>query len=102
MNATSTLSLAASAISRLSDAHVEGAHYDAMFDGGEWSARLHQRDETNEQDAVARRFGFKNAVRLFDAIEARTTARWMHFNFAPLLSDDEYEHDSIHGRNANR
>ena len=98
---TSTLSLAASAIWQLANAHAYGAPLDALFDGGEWSAAAHQRDEANEQEEIARRFGFKHAVELWDAIEERTSPRWMHFNFPPPLADDEFEHHSIHGRNRN-
>jgi hypothetical protein len=66
------------------------------------SAGAHQDAEANEQEEIAHRFGFKHAGQLWEAIEERTTARWMHFNFPPLLAEDEYEHDSIHGRNRNQ
>jgi hypothetical protein len=96
------LSRAASAIWLLSQSHAEAAHYDAMFDGGEWSAAAHQDMEANEQDRIARRFGFEHAEALWNAIEARTSARWMHCCFPSLLADDPYEHDSIHGRSKNQ
>lgn len=97
------LSLAASELWQLANDHAEAAHYDALFDGGEWSSAQHCEDEAKEQNEIARRYGFKGASALYDEIEKRTSARWMHFNFPPLIyEDDEFERDPIHGRRANR
>jgi hypothetical protein len=104
-----TLSRAASEIWRLANDHAEAAYYDAGFDAGEWSAAAHDDMERDEQYEIAKRYGFVSAKQLFIAIRERTSERWMHFCFPPLMSyrgasldQDEYEHDSIHGRNANR
>lgn len=102
-NANDNLSRAASEIIRLSDGHTAAAEFDAGFDGGEFSGPAHGRMEAEEQNEVARRYGFRNADQLFDAIHARTNGKWMFFYFPPLMAgSDEYETDRTHGRGRNR
>lgn len=100
--ARSLLSRAATELRKLANSHALGAEMDAGFDAGEFSGPAHADAEADEQRVIARRYGFSTVSALYKAIEDRTSARWVHFNMPPVMGEeDEFEHDSVHGRAAN-
>lgn len=74
-----TLSQAASAIYRENIDRFEAAALDAGFDAGEFSGPEHGRAHDEALATIARKAGFADVDALADALAARTSQRWVHF-----------------------
>jgi hypothetical protein len=88
-----TLSVAASAVSRIYRTHYEAQQFDALFDGGEFSGPETERAVEAAIDDTLPRLGWTRAA-YNDEIAARTSYRFAWFN-GLLVRDPDAEQDSL-------